>query len=138
MHSRALLTFSIKLKLSRDKAPKEQTRDFTGLFSYGVGYGMSSIGCTVPLLIGLTLAASTEFGTFVGSMTVFVIYALSAAMMMIGAILLIAASKRVLVDWMRRNMERIKQVSGGVLIFVGIWVMIWFIEYQFLIKILPF
>jgi len=25
-----------------------------------------------------------------------------------------------------------------VLIFVGIWVMIWFIEYQFLIKILPF
>jgi cytochrome c biogenesis protein CcdA len=99
---------------------------------------MSSIGCTVPLLIGLTLAASTEFGTFIGSMTVFVIYALSAAMMMIGAILLIAASKRVLVDWMRRNMERIKQVSGGVLIFVGIWVMIWFIEYQFLIKILPF
>ena len=130
--------WTIKLKLSRNKAPKEQTRDFTGLFSYGVGYGMSSIGCTVPLLIGLTLAASTEFGTFIGSMTVFVIYALSAAMMMIGAILLIAASKRVLVDWMRRNMERIKQVSGGVLILVGIWVMIWFIEYQFLIKILPF
>ena len=130
--------WGLKLKLSRNKVPKEQTSDFSGLFSYGVGYGMSSIGCTVPLLIGLTLAASTEFGTFIGSMTVFVVYALSAALMMIGAILLIAASKRALVDWIRVHMDRIKQVSGGILILVGIWVLIWFIEYQFTVEIIPF
>ena len=132
------LWWSIRLKLSKEQVPKEQTNDFSGLFSYGVGYGMSSIGCTVPLLIGLTLAASTEFGSFIGSMTVFVIYALSAAMMMIGAIVLIAASKRMMIDWIRTNMERIKQVSGVILIFVGIWVLMWFIEYEFAVKILPF
>ena len=132
------LWWSIRLKLSKEQVPKEQTNDFSGLFSYGVGYGMSSIGCTLPLLIGLTLAAKIEFGSFIGSMTVFVIYALSAAMMMIGAIVLIAASKRMMIDWIRTNMDRIKQVSGGILIFVGIWVLMWFIEYEFAVKILPF
>ena len=58
--------------------------------------------------------------------------------MMIGAILLIAASKRALVDWIRVHMDRIKQVSGGILILVGIWVLIWFIEYQFTVEIIPF
>ena len=116
---------------------EEPDTGFIGLFSYGVGYGMSSIGCTVPLLIGLTLAASTEFGTFFGSLAVFVVYALSAATMMICAILLIGASKRALIDFIRNNMINIKRVSGGILVFVGLWVLMWFVEYQFGVKLNP-
>ena len=116
---------------------EEPDTGFIGLFSYGVGYGMSSIGCTVPLLIGLTLAASTEFGTFFGSLAVFVVYALSAATMMICAILLIGASKRALIDFIKNNMINIKRVSGGILVFVGLWVLMWFVEYQFGVKLNP-
>ena len=57
--------------------------------------------------------------------------------MMICAILLIGASKRALIDFIRNNMISIKRVSGGILVFVGLWVLMWFAEYQFGVKLNP-
>ena len=105
----------------KDAEPKENN-GLSGQFFYGVGYGAASAGCTAPVFIAL-LMASMKYTIF-GAATIFALYSVSTAVLMITFTMLVAASQDTLVNKMRASTGLIKKSGGGIMLLVGLY-LVW-------------
>lgn len=93
-------------------------RGYLGLFSYGIAYGMATIGCSAPIFFSIifyTILAQEPLG---GLLT-FVVYALGMAAPLMVITYLVAKAKRILLDKIRSAMPSLQRFSGIFLILIG-------------------
>ncbi len=101
-----------------------------GLFAYGFGYGAAASSCMAPVFLGVIVLGGIA-GGFVGSLIVFLIYALSVGLMMVLITYFISIGSKSL-EKVITNTEKIKKVSGFLLMAAGafvVWYAIWGEQY---------
>jgi cytochrome c-type biogenesis protein len=111
------LTSKIKFRnrTLKDRIDEEGT---SGIFIYGMGYGMAAAGCTLPVFLFIIVGALST-GGFLSGMGVFMVYGLGAAIFMVAVTLLVAASKDSVVNKLKMSTAKIKTFSAILLIIAG-------------------
>lgn len=89
------------------------------IFLYGLLYNGAAIGCTGPILLGLTLYALST-GSFAGAFTAFAVFALTMGTLMVLLTTAIAISKEKVAQKLIPLTPTIKKLAGWVMIFVGL------------------
>ena len=98
----------------------------TGLFWYGVAYGSAATGCVAPVVIGL-LSASINRGLVTG-LLVFVIFSLTAGILMVAFTMMVAASESTIVDKLKASTRQIEMVGGVIMMIVGVYLIYYFLS----------
>lgn len=118
----------------RARPQRESTRGgVRTLYLYGFGYTAAGIGCTGPILAGLTVF-SLSSGGFGSAVTVFSIFAATMGVLMLLVSGLVAASQDTLVQRLKASGDRIRQVAGVLLVLVGLFTLVtvinqpWFVQ----------
>ncbi|MBU4189385.1 MAG: redoxin domain-containing protein [Candidatus Thermoplasmatota archaeon] len=97
-----------------------------GLFFYGIVYGAAAAGCTAPVFIAIILLAVSA-GGFLWGMTIFLLYAIGMAGLMIIITILIAMSEEMLLQKLKISTKHIEKISGVILIIVGIYLIYYYL-----------
>ena len=97
-----------------------------GLFWYGVAYGSAAAGCVAPVVIGL-LTASISQGIITG-LLVFLIFAMTAGILMVAFTMMVAASETTIVDRMKASTRQIEMAGGIIMIVIGIYLMYYYLS----------
>lgn len=90
------------------------------LYLYGLGYNAAGMGCTGPILAGLTVFAFAA-GGFEAAFLAFVIFSLTMGSLMLLVAGLVAASQETLIRQLKAGAGRIKQVAAVLLVLVGLF-----------------
>ncbi len=98
----------------------------TGLFWYGVAYGSAAAGCVAPVVIGL-LTASINRGLVTG-LLVFVIFSVTAGILMVSFTMMVAASESTLVDKLKASTRQIEMAGGAIMMIVGVYLIYYFLS----------
>lgn len=99
---------------------RESQRPVVTLYLYGLGYNAAGMGCTGPILAGLTVFAFAT-GGFGAALTAFVIFALTMGGLMLLVSGLVAASQETLLRRLKVGAGRIKQAAAVLLVMVGLF-----------------
>jgi len=91
---------------------------FTKFYGYGFGYTLLGIGCGGPIMAGLLIFALSQ-GGFFQVLLAFGIYSLVMAVLMVLVSLLIALSKKSLLQSLTQSSVAIQKISGLLLLIVG-------------------
>jgi cytochrome c-type biogenesis protein len=100
------------------KAPKQ--KGFIGLFLYGIAYGMATLGCSAPIFFSI-LSYAIATGSVLQGIITFIIYALGMGLPLILITVLIVETKKFILERIVRLTPLIQKISGVVLIFIGIY-----------------
>jgi cytochrome c biogenesis protein CcdA len=96
------------------------------LFIYGITYAIASLGCNLPILMGLVVG-SIQAGAFGKAILIFLVYSVAMAILMIVITMLVGFSKDVLINKLRASTKFVKILSGVLLIFAGGFLIGWFL-----------
>ncbi len=99
---------------------------YYGLYLYGVAYGAASQGCTAPVFIAILLIP-IQSGSIPTGIGVLMLYAGTAALLMITVTVLVAGLKKGVLGKLKSSTEKIKKASAVVLIIVGVYLVIYFL-----------
>ncbi len=103
---------SIADKLAWSTRPNRQgDGGATTLYLYGLGYTAAGMGCTGPILAGLTVV-SLSTGGFSTAITVFAVFAITMGGLMLLVSGLVATSQETLLQRLKVGAPRIKQVPA--------------------------
>ena len=92
----------------------------SGLFMYGIGYGLAVMGCQFIPFIGLVLEGLAAGGAL-QAILVFLLFSLGMGCMMIAVSLLAGTAKRAILDRLKTLMPYINRACGLILILVGLF-----------------
>jgi cytochrome c biogenesis protein CcdA len=92
----------------------------SGLFMYGIGYGLAVMGCQFIPFIGLVLEGLAAGGAL-QAILVFLLFSLGMGCMMVGVSLLAGTAKRTMLDRLKALMPYINRACGVILLLVGIY-----------------
>ena len=92
----------------------------TNLYLYGLGYNAAGIGCTGPILAGLTVFALAS-GGFTSALAAFAIFALTMGTLMLVISGLVGASRQTLITRLKTAAPKIKWAASILLIGVGLF-----------------
>ncbi|RZN40158.1 MAG: redoxin domain-containing protein [Methanophagales archaeon ANME-1-THS] len=98
----------------------------SGLFLYGVGYGLAVMGCQVPVFIALVFAGLASGGAL-NAFLVFLSFSLGMGGMMLTVSLLAGMAKMQVLDRLKQMVPFINRVCGVILIIVGAFFLLEFI-----------
>ncbi len=107
---------------------KNKPGTLTGYFSYGLGYGAAAAGCTAPVF--LTLIVTAFLLGFATGVRIFLIYAGTAAVLMIVATLVAVKARGLLQEKSAQIVAIANKISGVVLLGAGGY-LIWFYHRSF-------
>jgi cytochrome c biogenesis protein CcdA len=85
---------------------------------YGAGYGLASVGCTLPVFLVVVAGAVTAGGLLPG-LAVFLAYALGMGLVILAVTTATALGKDVIVRWFRTLLPHLQRVSGLGLLLAG-------------------
>lgn len=127
--------YSFKTNLiqrSLDTLKSKETRSLRNIYLYGFGYGVVSIGCTLPLLFAMIIIPMTTGKIF----TVFsslLVYSIAMSVLMTFVTYLVAWSENNLINKMIKSTGNIKRLSGLALIVIGAYLVYYNIFYSMLL-----
>jgi cytochrome c-type biogenesis protein len=98
----------------------------SGLFLYGVGYGLASMGCLAPVFITLIFEGLASGGVL-KAFLVFLSFSIGMGCMMLTVSILTGTAKMKVLERMRKMTPYINRVCGIILIVVGIYFLVEFI-----------
>lgn len=78
---------------------------------YGVGFGLASLGCMLPVFL-IVVGGALATGGFLSSLVVFLTYALGMGVVLLGVTLATTLGKGALVRWFKRAVPYVELVSG--------------------------
>jgi cytochrome c biogenesis protein CcdA len=91
------------------------------MFTYGIGYAVASLSCTVGPFLAVT-AAALRGGSVLSSVAVYVAYA-GGFTLVVGVLAVAAAlASSAAVERMRRIVPYVNRISGALLVVVGLYV----------------
>jgi cytochrome c-type biogenesis protein len=91
-----------------------------GLFLYGAGYGIASMGCQAPVFVAIIVAGFAAGGV-AEALMVFVLFGIGMGAMMVMVTVLVGMAKGIAIQKMTSAMPYIKRVSGLILLVAGIY-----------------
>lgn len=97
-----------------------RTRRLPADFLFGIGYGLASLSCALPLFLATLGTALT--GSVSASLTGFVAYALGMGAVLASAALTAALSRQGLARVLRRLGRHVERASGALLLAAGVYV----------------
>ena len=106
------------------KAPKQ--KGFMGLFLYGIVYGMATLGCSAPIFFSI-LSYAIAAGSILQGVITFIVYAIGMGLPLIIITVLIVKTKKFILKRIVRLIPLIQKISGMVLIFIGIYLIYFYI-----------
>lgn len=124
-----LLALAVATLLGRDLALPlpafahrgPQDRGRAGFLSYGVGYGLASLGCTLPIF--MIVVSSVLSAGFVSGLAAFVAYGAGMGVMLIAVAVAVSAGKAALVRGLRRAAPALRYVGGLGLLAAGAYLL---------------
>jgi cytochrome c-type biogenesis protein len=99
---------------------REGQRPAATLYFYGLGYNAAGMGCTGPILAGLTVFALSS-GGFNEALSAFLVFSATMGGLMALISGLVAASQDTLIRRLKASAPRIKQISSLLLVLVGMF-----------------
>ena len=99
---------------------------YLGLFMYGVGYGLASMGCQAPVFIALIFAGLASGGALEAFM-VFLSFSIGMGIMMLTVSVIVGTAKMKLLERMRTLTPYVNRACGGILIIVGAYFLLEFV-----------
>jgi cytochrome c-type biogenesis protein len=99
---------------------RESQKPTATLYLYGLGYNAAGMGCTGPILAGLTVFALAT-GGFEAAFWAFAIFSLTMGGLMLLVSGLVAASQETLLRRLKAGAGRIKQAAAVLLVLVGLF-----------------
>ncbi|GEM_PF-160532 len=90
------------------------------LYLYGLGYNAAGMGCTGPILAGLTVFALGA-GGFAAALGAFIVFSATMGGLMVLVTILVATSQETLVNRLKAAAPRIKRVAAFLLVGVGLF-----------------
>jgi cytochrome c-type biogenesis protein len=101
-------------------ATASKTLGYRGLLLYGVGYGVASMSCSLPIFLLLVLQ-STASSSLTDILTNFLAYGLGAAAMIVPLTFAVAYSNQIIVERFMGTMPYVKRLSALVLVAAGLY-----------------
>ena len=86
----------------------------------------AATGCVAPVVIGL-LSASINRGLVTG-LLVFVIFSVTAGILMVAFTMMVAASESTIVDKLKASTRQIEMVGGVIMMIVGVYLIYYFLS----------
>ena len=99
---------------------------YSGLFMYGVGYGLASMGCQAPVFIALIFAGLASGGALEAFM-VFLSFSIGMGSMMLIVSIIVGTAKMTILERMRKMTPYINRACGVILIIVGAYFLFEFV-----------
>jgi cytochrome c-type biogenesis protein len=99
---------------------------YSGLFLYGVGYGLASMGCQAPVFIALIFAGLAAGGA-VEAFMVFLSFSIGMGSMMLSVSVIVGTAKMKVLERMRQLTPYINRACGVTLIIVGAYFLLEYI-----------
>jgi cytochrome c biogenesis protein CcdA len=99
-------------------------RGVASRFTFGVGYAVASLSCTLPVFLSV-VGGATARGTLAEGIVLFVVYAVGMSLVLLGLALAVAAGRGGLVRLLRRGSAVATRLSGGLLTLAGGYI-VWF------------
>jgi cytochrome c biogenesis protein CcdA len=108
-----------RLPLPRlDRGGRERTNG--SMFLFGVSYAIASVSCTAPVFLS---QASSGFGrSFATGMTVYVVYGLGMATVLIAVTVAVAQARHAVLLRMKELLRYVNRVAGALLVVTGAYV----------------
>jgi len=103
--------------VSGDKSSK---KFYTGLFTYGLGYGAAAAACTFPVFLSTILGAIALPNILASALVIF-LYIISMVILMISVTVAIAWLGQSAAQKLSAYTGHIKKIGAVVLILVGLW-----------------
>ncbi len=109
------------------KAPKR--RGTTGIFLYGVVYGLATLGCSAPIFFAILFWAIA--GGLVSGIITFLIYSIGMGLPMILTTILVAMAKEATLKRIVNVTPWLQKISGVILIIIGIYLIYFYYTVTF-------
>jgi len=125
------LAFLAGRSLTIDLHPVERVggRGNRSMVVYGVGYGLASVGCTLPVFLAVVGGAVAAGGLLPG-VGVFLAYAVGMGLVVLAVSVATALGKDAVARWLRGLMPHLRLVGGIGLVAAGAYLV--FVEVRFL------
>jgi cytochrome c-type biogenesis protein len=99
---------------------------YSGLFMYGVGYGLACMECQAPVFIALIFAGLAAGGAL-EALLVFLSFSIGMGGMMIIVSVIVGTAKMKILTRLKEMMPLINRACGVILIFVGVYFLLEFV-----------
>lgn len=120
------ILFGYKLPITTPRVEiGERDRTVRTMFLYGVAYAVASVGCTLPLFVGVLFQTGEREGYWAGVANVLA-YAAGMALIVISLTLALATANRGFVRWLRAKMQYVEMVSGAFVLLSGLYLLWYF------------
>jgi len=97
------------------QAPRDRSR--AAFLSFGLGYGLASLGCTLPIF--MIVVSSVLSAGFLTGLSAFVAYGVGMGVMLVAVALAVAAGKAALLRWLRSAAPALRYIGGLGLLAAG-------------------
>ena len=107
---------------------KPSTRSgLTGLFVFGLAFGMATAACSAPIFLTIILLAMAS-GGLLDVVTTFLIYALGMGVPVVVSGLLVATAREALLRRIVNRRALLNKISGILLILVGVYLIYYYLD----------
>ena len=106
------------VRLGHTPSAHRDGRSRAAVVTFGVGYGLASLGCTLPLFLTLIAASLTSDGT-ASSLVVFAAFGTGMGVVMMALSVMAAFARQGLTRLLRRALPWLSRASGTILVIAG-------------------
>lgn len=114
----ALLSLAGRFPTLAVKLPFRPSRGPASLFTFGIAYGLASLGCTLPVFVATALAALTAGGAS-GAFLVLLAYGGGMGLVMIAATATLALFEEATRTYVRRFVPYVQRASAALMAVAG-------------------
>jgi len=120
------LTSRVENGLSKAFRSEEKKGSYSGLFGYGLAYGIAVMGCQAPVFIALMVGAFIT-GGMGSAFLVFLMFGIGMGILIIIVTILVSRAKMVVLEKMKQAMPTISKISGLILLIAGVYLTVYYI-----------
>ena len=126
---RAVCGGHVTLPFMRHQAP-ELARTGRAMLLFGIGYGVASLGCTLPIFLTLVAASLGASGP-TGSLAVFASYGIGMALVLMALSVTAALLRDQLARGLGRLLPFLPRLTGAMLVAAGSYLSYYWLRYRF-------
>ena len=119
----------VRMPFVHTKAP-HLARTRRAMLLFGVGYGLASLGCTLPIFLTLVAASAGTSGP-AGSLAVFASYGLGMGLVLMALSVTAALLRDQLAQGLGRLLPYLPRMTGGMLVVAGSYLSYYWLRYRF-------
>jgi cytochrome c biogenesis protein CcdA len=112
---------------------QRRDRSLGSIFLYGIGYGIASLSCTLPIFL-MVIGGALSAGTLLAGLLPFVGYSGGMALVVVGSTLATALLKGALVKRLRRVLPYVNRASGVLLVAAGAYIVYFQLNFSIFLR----